>query len=81
MEKIIEALAEYFSPKFKDKLKRAQNLEALILKLEKKEASLQASLEKELPPSERQIKETKLAVLIAQKKKAMALLTKNETPE
>lgn len=77
MENIIEALAQYFSPKFKEKLKRSESLAALIHKLEKKEASLKEKLLKELSSSDKQEVETKLSVLTAQKDKAIQLLVKN----
>lgn len=77
MDNIIEALAQYFSPKFKEKLKRAENLSALLHKLEKKEIELNEALKGELTISERQVKETKLSVLLAQKEKAILLLNQD----
>lgn len=77
IENIIEALAQYFSPSFKEKLKRSESLTVLIHKLEKKETCLHDTLNKALSASERQIIETKLSVLILQKNKAIQLLVEN----
>lgn len=75
MDNIIETLAHYFSPKFREKLKRAKNIESLIAKLEKKELSLkEALLRNDLTQESRESKVTKLAVLLAQKEKAQILL-------
>ena len=77
MESIIEILAQYFSPTFKEKLKRSESLAVLIHKLENKESCLKVKLNEELSSIERKAYETKLSVLIAQKDKAIQLLVKN----
>lgn len=80
MEKIIEVLAQYFSPQFRDKLKRSEGLAALISKLEHKENCLNEQLAEALSSTDRQEVETKLSVLIAQKNKAIQLLVENNQP-
>lgn len=74
MESIIETLAEYFSPKFNKKLKRCENLELLIDKLEKKQLRIEQKLETDLAETQRDSLTTKLAVLKVQKNKAKDLL-------
>lgn len=81
MESIIQALSEYFSPKFKEKLKRCETLEILIKKLKKKERCLNESLQTELAETEREKLMTKLAVLKVQKEKAKALLKASQEDE
>ena len=70
MESIIEALAEYFSPKFKDNLKRCENIELLIERLEAKQLCLEEQLTIKLSKAERDSLMTKLAVLKIQQDKA-----------
>lgn len=74
MESIIQAVAEYFSPKFKEKLTRCENIDALIKRLEKKAKSIEKKLAEDLSDSEREKLTTKLAVLNVQKEKAEQLL-------
>lgn len=78
MDNIIAALAKYFSPKFKDKLKRCENLEALIKKLTKKELCIEEQLQTDLTDPTRETLNTKLAVLKVQKEKAEILLKETQ---
>lgn len=78
MESIIETLAEYFSPKFKEKLKRCENLEKLLKKLTKKERSLEKKLAIEHNDAERETLKLKLSVLKIQKEKAETLLIESQ---
>lgn len=78
MESIIETLAEYFSPKFKAKLKRCENIEILIEKLTKKEKRIKEKLSEDPAESERESLKTKLAVLKVQKEKAEELLKSSQ---
>lgn len=77
MDKIIEALAQYFSPKFKEKLTRCESLEKLIKKLEKKQLHLEEQLLSEQDPVKKERLKTKLAVLKLQKEKALKLLNES----
>lgn len=74
MDKIIEILSRYFSPKFREKLLRVETLEALIIKLEKKEHKLKVKLNELDEGEERNTTITQLDVLKAQKEKAIQLL-------
>lgn len=81
MESIIETLAEYFSPKFNKKLKRCENIELLIEKLEHKELRIEQKLATELADTQRDSLMTKLAVLRVQKDKAKDLLADSQKKE
>ena len=74
MDKIIEILSSYFSPKFREKLKRIKTLDALIIKLEKKERKLEAKLAAAETSDEKKKIAKQLTVLRAQKEKAQQLV-------
>ena len=78
MDSIIEALADYFSPTFKENLKRCENLEKMITKLETKEHCIEQKLITELVDTERETLTIKLAVLKVQKDKAENLLKSSQ---
>lgn len=78
MDKIIEALAQYFSPKFKDKLKRCESLEKLLKKLQKKHKQLSLNLAEESDAIKRENLQRKIAVLEVQMQKAQKLLEEHE---
>ena len=78
MDSIIDALAEYFSPKFKDNLKRCENIELLIERLEVKEQCIEQQLVEDIADTERDSLKTKLAVLRLQKDKASDLLRESQ---
>ncbi|MEI6893565.1 MAG: hypothetical protein V5789_02825 [Colwellia sp.] len=82
MESIIEALAKYFNPKFKKKLKRCESLAKLIKELEEKERTIERKLTTEHVDRVRETLKTKLTVLKVQIGKAENLLESShaETP-
>jgi len=73
MNEIIKALASLFSEKFNKKLKRAESLEELIAKLQKKQKKLKNKLELDLPESEHRLYQSQLTVLQTQLEKAQKL--------
>jgi len=77
MDKIIEILSSYFSAKFREKLKRIKTLDALIVKLEKKERKLEAKFAAAQTVEEKKKINKQLTVLKAQKEKAQQLAQEN----